>query len=450
MDHATFLDLLADRFADHPDAPYARFLETGEVDGPTLTWRWSDLDRATAAIAAALRERCEVGDRALIACPPGLDFIAAFLGCLRAGIVAVPVAPPVPVWLMRNVLAVRAIARDAKPAAVLTTHALTADLSEVYTHAPEVASLPWIVADRLATSAPPPIPTHTAAPDDIAFLQYTSGSTGQPKGVIVRHRNLLANQRAIAEGFGHRPGEPVGVCWLPLFHDMGLIGAVLHPIFLDSPMSTFLTPTHFLRKPVRWLRAISEGRHVTSGGPDFAYALCCDRVTDKQLEGLDLSGWAVAYSGAEQVDPRTLDRFAARFGPVGFRRERFLPCYGLAEATLMVSGARLTERAPRVEIAADGRGIASAGEPGICRVSCGRPAEGHEVSIVDPNTHDRLPDGTAGAIWVRGPSVASGYWGREPFANVRADGEGPFLDTGDLGLIDEHGGVVVTGRARAT
>ena len=445
MADTTLLDLLASRFEARGDEPYARFLTQGEVDGPVDAWSWSDLDRATSAVAVALRERCQPGDRALVVCPAGLNFVAAFLGCLRAGVVAVPVAPPVPVWRQRNLGAVRSVVQDAQPTAVLTTTELMADLTEVHAHAKELAELPWLAVDDL----PPAVaPAFSVSPDDVAFLQYTSGSTGRPKGVVVRHGNLMANQEVIYDGFGHEHGSTTGVCWLPLFHDMGLIGSVVQPIFFDAPLMTFLTPTQFLRKPVRWLKAISSQKNVTSGGPNFAFELCCDRISDKQLEGLDLSEWRVAYSGAEPVQPRTLDRFAERFGPVGFKKEAFLPCYGLAEATLMVSGKRATPLPHRVSLTADSAGLATATDIGMERVSCGLPAEGHEVQIVDPATMLPVQAGKAGAIWVRGPSVSTGYWKLPPFNSHLATGEGPFFDTGDLGLFDKNGGVVVTGREK--
>ena len=292
--------------------------------------------------------------------------------------------------------------------------------------------------------------------DTLAFLQYTSGSTAAPRGVMITHGNLLHNSALIHDCFGSDP-EGRGVFWLPLFHDMGLIGGVIHTIYCGGS-STLLSPVHFLHRPIRWLQAISRTGATISGAPNFAYELCVERTTPEQRADLDLSCWRVAFNGAETVRPETLDRFAEAFAPAGFRREAFLPCYGLAEATLLVSGG--PSGSPPVVLTVDaealGRGeVAESSQTGQSKylASSGEVAGGHRVVIVDPSTRIPCAEDRIGEIWVSGPSVAEGYWGRtaETQETLRASlsrgGVGSFLRTGDLGFL-KNGMLFITGRLK--
>ncbi|WP_437329115.1 AMP-binding protein [Sorangium sp. So ce381] len=340
----TLVDLLRLRAEAQGDALAFRFLTTGDVDGGSEEWTFRDLHLRAMGIAASLQAAGAAADRALLLYAPGLDFIAAFMGCVYAGVVAVPTYPPNPAQLDRTLPRLRAIARDAGARFVLTT-GLIASLSEALrAQAPELSELRWIATDALEPGAASAWRAPDISGETLAFLQYTSGSTGHPKGVMVSHANVIANERAIRAGFEHDAGSS-GVGWLPLFHDMGLIGNVLQPIFVGFPC-THMSPLAFLERPLRWLKAISHFRATTSGGPNFAYDLCARKATREDLAALDLRSWTVAFNGAEPIRAETLDRFAAVFAPCGFRREAFYPCYGLAEATLFASGASATRRPP--------------------------------------------------------------------------------------------------------
>ncbi len=432
---ATVAGVLRARAAERPEQVAFTFLADGETEGGRLTY--GELDRRAAAVAAALAAAVRPGDRALLLYPPGLDFIAAFFGCLYAGVVAVPAYPPRP--NDRSQSRLRAIAHDATPRAALTTDALLAGAVEargLLAVAPELAGLRWIPTDALgggAAASDLPEPD----PESVAFLQYTSGSTAAPKGVMVTHANLLHNERMIGAAFGMDESSVV-VGWLPLYHDMGLIGNVLQPLHAGGTC-VLMSPVAFLQRPMRWLEAIGRYRGTTSGGPNFAYELCVRKASPEALAGLDLSSWRVAYDGAEPVRASTLERFATTFAPSGFRAEAFYPCYGLAEATLFVTGG-VPGRAPRVDAASG-------------RVSCGRPWMGARVVVADPESGVERPAGSEGEIWIAGPSVARGYWENPEataldFNAFLATGEGPFLRTGDLGVLAADGELFVSGRLK--
>ncbi|HEV7509092.1 MAG TPA: non-ribosomal peptide synthase/polyketide synthase [Thermoanaerobaculia bacterium] len=445
--------MLRARAEERPNQVAFTFLADGQTEAGRLTY--AELDARAVAVAAALREAVAPGDRALLLFPPGLDFIVAFFGCLYAGVVAVPAYPPRP--HDRSQARLRSIARDAEPRVALTTSATLSGLAGLTAVAPELAAVRWIATDALASSLPG---TQLPEPDpeSIAFLQYTSGSTAEPKGVEVTHANLLHNERMIGAAF-EQDERSVVVGWLPLYHDMGLIGTVLQPLHAGG-RCVLMSPVAFLQRPMRWLEAINRYRGTTSGGPNFAYELCVRKATPEALAGLDLTSWRVAFNGAEPVRAETLERFAETFAPTGFRPEAFYPCYGLAEATLFVAGG-LSGRRPRVarvEPAALERNDVVVVAPEVpdarSLVSSGRPWMGQRIVVADPETGVACPPGRVGEIWIAGSSVAQGYW-HNPEATARdfkafltgPGSDGPFLRTGDLGFVAD-GELYVTGRLK--
>ncbi|MDR3637904.1 MAG: AMP-binding protein, partial [Isosphaeraceae bacterium] len=445
---ASLTDLLRRRAAVLAEKRLFTFLADGEGQESHLSYQ--DLDRRARAVAARLQALGLEGERALLMYPPGLEFLAAFFGCLAAGVVAVPASLP---RVNRPMTRLQSIVTDARPRAVLTTQGHWADADRWSAAIPDLASLHRLatdqVQDELAADWRDPRPDA----ETLAFLQYTSGSTAAPKGVMITHGNLLHNSSQIRDCFGSTE-ESRGVFWLPLFHDMGLIGGVIQTVYCGGA-SILLSPVSFLQRPARWLQAISRTGASISGGPNFAYDLCVRKITPEQRDELDLSRWRVAFNGAEPVRAETLDRFAAVFAPAGFRREAFLPCYGLAEATLLVSGTAWS--APPVVRCfvpeALDRNQAEEAQEGRRLVGSGRVAAGLDVAIVDPDTHEPHAEGGVGEVWVRGPNVAQGYWERpestaETFQAVLGDqGDGPYLRTGDLGFVSE-GELFVTGRLK--
>jgi acyl-CoA synthetase (AMP-forming)/AMP-acid ligase II len=419
----SLVELLEYRAATQPaDLAYV-FLRDGEVESE---WRsWGDLRRASLDVAHELGRFARPGERVLLLYPPGLEFIEAFFGCLAAGAIAVPVPPP--------------RGKDDEAAAARLASILADAGPVVLLGAGHHLSSPAEIAGRFMTGPESCAGDAKAEPggraiieaDQLAFLQYTSGSTASPRGVMVGHANLLHNLAACwRQASDHSPRASVS--WLPVTHDMGLIEGILQPAFRGHT-AYLMSPAAFLQRPERWLQAISRYRAARSGGPNFAYDLCVRRVTPEVRRTLDLSGWRDAYSGAEPVRADTLAAFAELFEECGFDASAFRPCYGLAESTLLVTA---------------GRWRGDRRNP----VTCGTPIDGTSVAIVDPDTRRRLPDGETGEIWVRGPSVAFGYWNRPSdtalvFRASTADGDGPYLRTGDLGAW-RHGELAVTARMK--
>jgi acyl-CoA synthetase (AMP-forming)/AMP-acid ligase II/acyl carrier protein len=406
---------------------------------------YGDLDARARSVAAAL----PAGERVLLLYPPGLDYIVALLGCLYAGAVGVPTYPP---FDAASAGTVRRIAADSRPAVVLT--------DGLFAGGDALApSARWLRIDDLdAAEGFEPRP---AGAGTVGLLQYTSGSTRHPRGVRLTHGNLAANSDAIRAAFA-LSAQDRAVIWLPPYHDMGLIGGVLQPLQWGFPC-VLMSPLDFLHRPLRWLEAVTRHRATVTGAPDFAYALCAARAGDDARAGLDLGDRSLdlgdrsldlgelrlAFLGAEPIRPATLAAFSAAFGPAGFRPSSFYPCYGLAESTLLVTGAAAGSgaRVTRYDPASLEGGIASPADDGRPLVSCGAPAPGSEVVVVDPPTGQPRPPRHVGEIWVRGSSVAAGYFeapGSEAFAG-RLDEGAPFLRTGDLGFLD-GGELVVTGR----
>ncbi len=448
--HATLVDLLRFRATQQPDRLAYTFLIDGEVEGDTFTY--AQLDQKARAIAAHLQDRGVAGHRALLLYPSGLDYIAAFFGCLYAGVIAVPAYPP---RRNRSLERVDSIVADAQATVVLSTQPILDMMERHFAEHAELGVLHQIPTDTLNVAHADAWQSPAIDGETLAFLQYTSGSTGTPKGVMVSHANLLHNESLIQSAFQtHADAKVLG--WLPMYHDMGLIGTVLQPLYAGMPC-VLMAPVAFLQKPVRWLKAISEHRATISGGPDFAYALCARKITPEQCEGLDLSSWDVAFNGAEPVRAETLDAFTNAFAPYGFRRESFVPCYGLAEATLFVAGIPKPD-APRIDLVdaealTKHRVLPANGGEVRALVSAGQTWDGMKLQIVDPDTHEPCPTGRVGEIWISGKSVAQGYW-KHPEETARtfaaASTETPSLTalrTGDLGFIKDNA-LFVTGRLK--
>ncbi|MGX7758528.1 fatty acyl-AMP ligase [Streptomyces angustmyceticus] len=444
-----FAQLVRSRAAQTPDREALIVLPEyeGRARPEVVTYR--ALDEGARRLAGWLQERGAAGERVLVVHSDRRLFAISFLACLYAGALAVPVPPPDGRGHVEARLA--GIVKDAAPLLALADGAGAPDVSRLLARHGH-GHIPCLATEVVPASGTWREPELRG--DTVAFLQYTSGSTREPRGVIVTHDNLLANQRAISRVLRTPPGARLGG-WLPFHHDMGLIGQLLHPLWLGGS-SVLLSPEAFVRRPARWLEAIGQHQVTVSGAPDFAYDLCVRRVTDEQLAGLDLSGWEIAVSGGEPVRPATLRAFAERFAPAGLRPGVLTPCYGLAEATLLVSGAPAgTERR---ELTADAAALEAhelrapaEDAPRRPLADCGEPADG-TLLIVDPATRRPLPDGRIGEIWLRGDSVARGYWRRPAetaaaFDGTTAAGQGGHLRTGDLGTR-EDGRLYVTGRLK--
>jgi acyl-CoA synthetase (AMP-forming)/AMP-acid ligase II len=404
---------------------------------------YAELDRKAASIACLLGDLGLRGKLAMLLYPPGFDYVAAFFGCLYAGAIAVPACLPDPLRPDRSLSRLVAVAQDAQPAAVLTTASVSSGLLTLLGSVPGLSRLRVVATDRAPAWASPDAGFAQASADSIALVQYTSGSTSAPKGVVLTHQNLMSNSAQLHRLFGHSP-ESRGVSWLPLYHDMGLIGGILQPLYGGFPV-TLMPAADFVRRPLSWLEEISRTGATTSGGPNFAYELCVRRTTPEERSRLDLSHWRIAFNGAEPIRASTMDGFARAFRAAGFRREAFSPCYGLAESTLIVTGgfpwSRQRAKAFDAESLRRGAALAAVhGRPSRRLVSSGRPGSDHRVLIVDPATHTELAAGQVGEIWISGPSVAHAYWGRpaqtrETFgARLAPTGAGPFLRSGDLGF----------------
>lgn len=439
-------DSLRHRAAVSPARRAYVFLDEHGQEKDVLTY--GELHSRALGVAAWLAGHCVPGDRALLVFPQGHEFIAAFFGCLYAQVIAVPVRPP-----RRNRVqdATLGIAADCGPAAILSVSSMLGAARLALE--PACGQLPGLPVDQV-----PPDPGFRPRPcagGAIAFLQYTSGSTAAPKGVMVSHGNLAANQLMIQRAFGHDENSAI-VGWTPFFHDQGLIGNVLQPLHIGATC-IMMSPMSFIRWPLGWLSAISRYRAHTSGGPNFAFDACVARAARGGMPDLDLSSWKVAFNGAEPVQPDTLRRFAETFAPYGFSPSALYPCYGLAEATLMVTGSR-KGRGPRVidadpEALGRGRFARPARGRGRPLAGSGLILAGEDVRIVDPGTRRPCAAHQVGEVWVAGDHVAQGYW-RQPAISAgtfaaQCDGEAGrrYLRTGDLGLVID-GELYVVGRLK--
>jgi acyl transferase domain-containing protein/acyl-CoA synthetase (AMP-forming)/AMP-acid ligase II/acyl carrier protein len=435
------------RAQETPEKLVFAFLMNGEAEGPRLTF--AELDVRARSIAAWLQERKLAGERVLLPYPPGLDFICGFMGCLYAGAVAVPMYPPHPHRVDERLLL---IARDARPRAALCVESGLPRLVEFFD---------GVGGEMLATDTLPDMSgawqEYEARREDPALLQYTSGSTSSPRGVIVGHGNILHNVWYMSQ-LSRCDVPPVVISWHPFFHDMGLVGSFLLPLYEGAPAYS-MAPTAFLQKPIRWLRAISRYRGTSCPSVNFGLDLCVSGTTLQEREGLDLSCIRMLWNGSEPVRAATLRRFTEAFAPYGFSHQRHLPCYGLAEATLCVS-ASPPERPPVIEAfkaaALERHHVepCTSGEPGGTELAgCGLVGGGVDVAIVNPQTLRRCAPDEIGEIWVAGPSITPGYWERpeetqKTYAGfLEGTGEGPYLRTGDLGFL-RGGELFVTGRIK--
>ncbi|WP_437622069.1 AMP-binding protein [Sorangium sp. So ce1151] len=442
----SFVELMSERAASHPERVALRFLGDGEAVSDTFTYR--ELHERACAFAAYLQSMATKGERALIACPSGPDYVIGFLACLYAGLIAVPAYPPDP-GQPHHVKRLLSIVRDARPRLVLTCSELLGPFEAVKQGFPELAQVEIVAVGGRDAAEHALWRMPEIGAGDIAFLQYTSGSTAAPKGVMVGHDNLIANEVVIRHAFSMTDDDVV-VSWLPLFHDMGLIGGLLQPLF-SGQSAVLMGPQHFIERPMRWLQAISRFGGTVSGAPDFAYRLCVERARAALPEGLDLSGWRLAFCGAEPLRAATLRAFSERFGAAGFDASALYPCFGLAEATLFVTGGRRGDGAVARGFDAKrlAESAASPAEAGQVLVGCGDAQPLHEVVVVDPETGAPAAPGRVGEIQVSGPSVTHGYW-EKPEATeatfVAREGR-VFLRTGDLGFKHE-GELFITGRLK--
>ena len=449
----TLGQIVARRAQDSGDALAFRFSRDGVHGVEDLSY--AELHERAQRIAAHLLDAAPVGSHALLLFGPGLDFVAALFACLQAGVVAVPAMAPHPGRMHRVLPRLERIARDAEVSVILTTAESMQTDQSLLEPGSSLAGARWLAVDELAARDGPGVLAQGT--EQLAFLQYTSGSTGDPRGVMLSQANFLANSAVIAAGL-RLSSESRGCCWLPASHDMGLVTGILQPVILGFP-TVLMPPLAVLKEPLRWLAGISGFGATFSGAPNFAYELAVARTTPEQRAQLSLDTWDVAYCGAEPVRADAIEAFCDAFGTCGFRRSSFYPCYGLAEATLMVTGPRRRRTPTVLQLDADGleSGLAQAPDAGArvqVVVGVGEVGAGHQVAIVNEHTLRRCAPDEVGEIWVSGPSVAAGYWpgDRGPDAEFTAsiDGEDPstaYLRTGDLGfLMDEE--LFIVGRIK--
>jgi acyl-CoA synthetase (AMP-forming)/AMP-acid ligase II len=439
----TLVELLQARAVLDPDRTVYTFLGVSSDKTAVLTYR--ELDRRARGLARQLQQRLHAGDRAIIAQQPGPNYVAAFFGCLYAGVIPVPSYRPRP---HRSSAYLHSIARNCGAAAVLADIKLSVSkpAGETSDH------LPWMILEHQAFSGSEDWIPQVTDPEAIAFLQYTSGSTGDPKGVMISHRNVMFNLEAASRRFGLTSASR-GVSWLPPYHDMGLIGGLLAPIYAAAE-TVIMSPTYFAQRPIRWLQAITSTRATHSGGPNFALELCVSQTTQEERTCLDLRSWEVAFLGAEPIRAETLHKFADAFEPCGFRRAVFTPCYGMAEGTLLLTapGKRCTPTLRKRSLLAHQPSTERQTTNTDQIVGCGSVIGNHEIVVVDPETGVPVPDEQEGEILVAGPCVAQGYWNRksDTLHTFHASVPGKrqrYLRTGDLGFLSGHE-LFVSGRIK--
>lgn len=458
VNNSTIVNVLLDRSVNQPNQTAYTFLADGENESGSISYQ--ELDLQARAIAVQLLNKVRSGDRALLVYPytAGLEFIAGFLGCLYAGVIAVTDYPRQHIKSL-NQYQERII--DCQAAIALTTQEFGDRVKGQLLANPGMAlklkALPWIATDTVDVNLAQKWQLPEINSNTLAYLQYTSGSTGQPKGVMVSHGNIMHNSEVIYQSFGHSDRTRI-LMWLPMFHDMGLVGGVIQPLYTGLP-AVLMSPIALAQKPLLWLQAISKYKITTSGGPNFAYDLLCQKVTEEQRAGLDLSHWQVAFSGAEPVKAETLAKFAELYQPCGFNQDAFYPCYGMAEATLFITGGSASHY-PTITyvnqkaLTTDKIETVSSDHPDAkAVVSCGNTWLGDQIIIVDPQSKTQLRDGCVGEIWTRGQGIGLGYWQKPEQtestfqATLANNSDTTYLRTGDLGFIQD-GELYITGRIK--
>ena len=442
--------------AQRPNDILFRYIEDEKSDPIVLTY--AEVDKEARKIASHLLTQCKRGDRALMLYPAGLEFVTAFYGCLYAGLVAVPAYPP---RKNQKITRLKSIIADADAAIVMTSEKAAQVAKPLFDADETLLGLLWLESDSdaLAETDNDLVDASAAAiqGDDIAFLQYTSGSTGNPKGVVVSHANLMSNMEVIYTSCAYTK-DTIGVSWLPHFHDMGLMAGVVQPIYSGTEV-TFMAPAYFLQKPIRWIEMIDTYKATAIAGPNFAYELCAEKIADADLEGLDMSTLTIALNGAEPVHAATMRKFSEKFAVCGFNPVAHFPSYGMAETTLMLTAGDAKEEARVLTIDSQDiqEGIITTKDPAEVNtqemVSSGHTWTDHEVIIVDQESLTKVEEDHVGEVWARGSSIAQGYWKNpekteEDFHAYLSDTkEGPYLRTGDLGFLHE-GELYIAGRAK--
>lgn len=453
VESSNWVEHLRYRASQTPEKVAYIFLsDNGSKETPIT---YEQLDLRARALAVKIQQSILPGDRVLLLYPSGIEYLVGFFACLYAGVIAVPAYPPVSMQIKRVLPRLRALILDAKPKALLTVSSVKESLRTASIDTSFFNQLSCITTDSLDTSFATTWCMPDISGDDVAFLQYTSGSTSTPKGVMVTHHNLLSNHRMIQDAI-QQPVDAPSVSWLPLFHDMGLIYIALQAVYVGTPC-VLMSPMSFLLKPIRWLEAISRFRAYNSAAPNFAYDLCVQKITPEQRDTLDLSCWKIVANGSEPIRYTTLERFTEFFEPCGFQQSAWFPAYGLAEATVFVSGLKESRalknrvvNATVIEHQSTGT-TATLADPLSKLIKCGSTTwQDQRVLIVDPQTFRPCSPGQLGEIWVAGSHIAKGYWEnpqatQQTFQAVLHTGEGPFLRTGDLGfLIDDE--IIIAGR----
>ena len=447
------LSILDQRASQNPEKLAYIFLKDRENQEQTITYQ--QLSQISKRIATRLQSLIPPGARALLLYPQGLDFITAFLGCLSAGIIAVPAYPP-----KRNQKISRLIGiiENSQPQIILTTSSLLENIQLKIKDFLELSVTQFLATDNLNNDEDFEFYLPEISGDTLAFLQYTSGSTGSPKGVMISHDNIAHNSVYIQKAF-QLTEKSVSVTWLPSFHDMGLIDGIIQPLYTGF-LGVVMSPESFLKNPIVWLQAITKYRATHSGGPNLGYELCVRRITPEQQKTLDLSSWVSAYNGAEPIRRKTLDNFSDKFRSSGFKSQYFYPCYGMAEATLMISGGNIKDEPVYLNVQSeflkDNQIVEAEKDSKNYQelVGCGHVWQDMEVKIVDPESCLECGENQVGEIWVSGSSIAQGYWQEEEktIATFQAKlanttDERNFLRTGDRGFL-RAGELFITGRIK--
>lgn len=477
-----FIDILQKRAELTPNRAAFTFYANGEKNEITF----NELDYKVRSLASILQQKKLKGERALLLYPPGFDYIIGYLACLYSGVIAVPVYPPEHGMIDKTLPRLKAIINDSEAKVALSTleikNIVFSWKDKIVNHNPknellndknhqnfisnfekynDLFNLEWIATDDYNESKADTWYYPKIKSSDIAYLQYTSGSTGDPKGVIISHENILHNIKLIRHGFELFEDNYEGVIWLPIYHDMGLVGGILEPIFCGFH-SSLISPIEFLKRPLKWLQIISEvsnEKKVVSGGPNFAYELCLRATNPEKSKAFDLRNWHVAFSGAEPIRAETIEKFSAAFSSSGFRKESFYPCYGLAEATLIVSGAVRDKQPIKITISKEKlkkseiKFMRDTSKESVDFISSGREILDNSIKIIDPYSKKECAENQVGEIWTSSKSNALGYWKKTELSNETFNAftsdasEGPFLRTGDLGFMID-GELFITGRLK--